>query len=391
MKAKQFNPVGYWKSSEKATSFPLSRQFVWINSPDCVELTDRLLASIESARKVLWVASPFIDDERIVQSLIRARSRRVRVKVVTDIRNNRGRGKQYVTRGFQAEPEEATKFDAHQSCIRELARARISCRSPIHYPHFKLVVADDRIAILSSANLTQNSLGGSLNSSLEVGLAVGRQEQVDQLLLLLSELWSSCPFSLLLNGEDVSIEQHGCGEQVAHVAKTAAQCGLLVNSPRESFFSLTDAIVTAVNQSNREVIFASMSFFDANRVPQLEDAVLAALGRGVQVTAIIRPEHFCKEETRGEYPDPSTNRLVESGLELQGIAGQHAKGLLVDQSDGLIFSANINPYSLTSGLESHHMELGAKLSANNESFTDFAEFMNDLKRAANNRFKLAKN
>jgi len=389
MTAKQITPVGHWKSSDEAASLPWSSQFVLVNSPECVELTDRLLAAIESAKKTLWVASPFIDDDRFVQSLVRAKARRVRIKVITDIRNNRGRGKQYVTRGFQSESEEATKFDAHQSCIRELARARISCRSPTHYPHFKLIVADDRIAMLSSANLTQNSLGGNANSSVEVGLAVDRQDQVDQLLLLLSHLWNSCPFSLILNGNDVSFEQHGSGEQIAAVANVAARQGLLVNSPGEGFFSLTKAIVAAVDNSLSGLIFASMSFFETNLVPQLEDAVLAALARGVQVTAIIRPEHFREEEKNGKYPDPSTKRLIESGLQLRGVTGLHAKGLLGDQSEGLVFSANINPFSLTGGRESNHMEMGLKLTAADECFSDFTGFMNDLKQAANRQLVLA--
>lgn len=389
MKAKQFNPVGHWKSSGEAASLPSSRQSVWTNSPECVELTERLLAAIESAKKTLWVASPFIDDDRIAQALVRAKARRVRIKVITDIRNNRARGKQYVTRGFQAEPEEAKNLDAHQSCIRELARSRISCRSPTHYPHFKLIVADKRTAYLSSANLTKNSLGGNANSSLEVGLAVARREQVEQLLLLLSKLWDSCPFRLILNESDVSIEQHGSGEQIADIANPAAQQGLLVNSPADDFFTLTNAIINAVNKSENELIFVSMSFFDANQVPQLEDAVLAALSRGVRVTTFIRPEHFSKEETRGEYPDPSTKRLIESGMELRGVTGLHAKGLLADQREGLIYSANINPFSLTSGRESNHIEMGLKLTATDACFTDFAGFTNDLKQASNQRFILA--
>ncbi len=389
MDAKQGKPIGEWTSSDEAALLPSYRQSVWFNSRVCAELTQRLLSAIESAKKTLWVASPFIDDDRIVQALIDAKARRVSIKVITDIRNNRGRGKQYLTEGFQSNPEEAKNVDAHQASIRGLARSRISCRSPTHYPHFKLIVVDDRVAYLSSANLTKNSLGGRPNSSFEAGIAVVRHDQVEHLLRLLSQLWSSSPFRLILNEEDVSIEQHGSGEQIADVALAAAQQGLLTNSPGNGHFSLTGAIVNAVDQSKRELIFASMSFFDADKVPQLEDAILAALVREVKVTSIIRPEHFIREETRGEYPDSSTKRLIESGMQLRGVAGLHAKGLLVDQSEGLIFSANINPFSLTSGRESNHIELGLKLTANDDCFADFTLFMKDLKQAANRQFELA--
>lgn len=389
MNAENGKPLGQWTSGDEAGSLPLSRQSLWVNSRECVDLTERLLSAIESAKKTLWVASPFIDDARIVQALKNAKARRVRIKVITDIRNNRGRGKQYLTHGFHTKSVETKNFDSHQKCIRDLARSRISCRSPTHYPHFKLIVADDEIAVMSSANLTKNSLGGNAKSSLEAGLSLVRRDQVEHLVRLLSQLWSSCPFRLILNEKDMSIEQHGSGEQIVDVAVAAAQQGLLVNSPGNGHFSLTDAVVNAVDRSKRELLFASMSFFDADSVPQLEVAVLAALARGVKVTAIIRPEHFSKQEARGEYPDPSTKRLLMSGMRLLGIPGLHAKGLLVDQAEGIIFSANINPFSLTSELESNHIEMGLQLAAADDRSIEFAAFMNDLRRSAQSQFQLA--
>lgn len=368
---------------------PLSHRPVWTNNSECVDLSDRMLELIESAKKTLWIASPFIDDHRIVEAIARAKSRHVRIKVITDIRNNRGRGKQYLTYGFEAKSKEAMKLEAHQACIRELSRSLISCRSPTHYPHFKLIISDKQTALFSSANLTKNSLGGNNDSSLEVGLSTERHDQIDGLLNLLSCLWDSCPFRLILNGADVSIEQRGSGECIASIAKIVAEQGLLVNSPGEEFFSLTDAIVDGINAAKCELTIASMSFFEANRVPRLEEALLKALSRNVRVTAIIRPEHFRKEEERGQYPDTSTRRLIESGMDLRGIAGLHAKGLLFDQSEGLIISANINPYSLTSEVESNHMEIGVKVAEGDACFNSVALFMNELNQAAIQQFVLA--
>lgn len=131
-----------------------------------------------------------------------------------------------------------------------------------------------------------------------------------------------------------------------------------------------------------------MSFFDTSEVPQLESAVSAAWGSGVQVTAIIRFEHFCEAEKKGKYPDPSTKRLIESGMLLRGVVGLHAKGMLVDQSESFIFSANLNPFSITGGYESSHLEMGLKISVDDANFADFARFIKDLRQASNQLFEL---
>ncbi len=388
MKANNLNAIGKWKRSESAGSLPSSRGSVWTNNSDSIELTEQILVLIDSAERSLWIASPFIDDERIVDALQRAKSRRVRVKLITDIRNNRGRGKLYTTRGFQSKPAEANSLEKHQACIRELVRSRISCRSPTHYPHFKLIIADDRRGLLSSANLTGNSLGGKKDCSLEVGITIDCSELVGQFVAVVANLWDSCPFRLLIDGGDVSIEQQGRCEQVASIAELAERKNVLVNSPGENYFSLTNAIVNVVRQSKVELTFISMSFFEPNRVPRLEQALLEALSRNVEITAVVRPEHFRRAEEKGEYPDPSLVKLIKAGLQLRGIAGLHAKGLAVDQSRALIFSANINPYSLTSEFESNHMEMGVSLSKGDDGFESFSEFISDARHAAIQQFVL---
>ncbi len=389
MTSRETTPLGSWNCIAQDSRPPSSRGSLWTNNPKCVDLTDRILALIESAQTNLWVASPVIDDPRIVEALKQAKYRRVRVRVITDIRNNRGRGRLYLTQGFEVKSEEKTKLQAHQACLRELTHALIPCRSPTHYPHLKLVVADNQSGILSSANLTGNSLGGTSKSSLEAGLEFDDKFRIEQLSRVLSTLWNSCPFRMILSEADVSIEQRGSGEKIAEVATDAQAVGLLVNSPGEEFFSLTDAIINGIGASERELTFATMSFFETNRVPRLEEALLAALSRGVLVTTLIRPEHFREAEKRGQFPDVSTKMLIESGMKLRGITGLHAKGLLVDRKEALIFSANINYYSLASELESNHVELGLKLSPSDHSFHCFCQFMSELSQAANQQFVLA--
>ena len=81
--------------------------------------------------------------------------------------------------------------------------------------------------------------------------------------------------------------------------------------------------------------------------------------------------------------------LIENGMKLHGIAGLHAKGLLVDQKEAIIYSANINRFSLTSELESHNMEMGLQIIETDVCFKGFASFMNGLNNSVTHQFVLS--
>lgn len=380
--------IGNWNVSELSASVPRSHGSMLVNHKSCSDLGDRIFDLINSASASLWIASPFIDDPLVVKALISARQRRVRVKVITELKDIRKskRGRLY-TQGFEPSKVSESELKSHRGFIREFARNRIGCRCPKHSPHFKLVITDQNKLIISSANLTANSFGGTASSAFELGAFVDCAEQIGVAETLIQQLWNTCPMRLHLSDNDVSLQQQGGGEEVAAVVDAAANRGLLINSPRENVFTLTDALLKGIKGTSRELIIVSMSFYEANKVPELEEALYDALQRNVKVVAIVRPERFREQEKVGKYPDPSTRRLLEAGLQLKGIHGLHAKGMMFDRTHGMVFSANINPFSLSSG-ETNHIEMGIALASASNNFEHFKKVFLHILTAANHQYFL---
>ena len=57
------------------------------------------------------------------------------------------------------------------------------------------------------------------------------------------------------------------------------------------------------------------------------------------------------------WPDSSTKKLLSEGMGLKEIPHLHAKGIIVDNANMMLMSANFNPYSL-GNLTTSHIELG---------------------------------
>ncbi len=75
----------------------------------------------------------------------------MRVRVLTNVRENSGKGVRYPTRGFDLS-ETGRSLQKHFSALREMTRQRVFCRGLHAHAHAKLVVADDERVVLSSAN-----------------------------------------------------------------------------------------------------------------------------------------------------------------------------------------------------------------------------------------------
>jgi cardiolipin synthase A/B len=104
---------------------------------------DALLSGIFDARRRLWISTPyFVPDEPLLRALILAVRRGVDVRVVVPRRSN------HLTADW-----------AGGSSLRELAREGgiVRCYAPAML-HAKLVLIDEEIAILGSANIDMRSL-----------------------------------------------------------------------------------------------------------------------------------------------------------------------------------------------------------------------------------------
>lgn len=319
-----------------SADLPEGRLFV--NQKGLPSLGRESLRLIGEAGSSIDIINPLVTDQRIVQALTQARGRGVRVRVITELRDNRGDGITYPTRGFEASDTHVLRD--HFEAIRVLAKRRVFLRGLTHYVHAKLLSIDKHAILISSANLTANSLGWGQIASLEAGVRVETPSDVAQWQGAVEALWECCPFRLRLLREDVSLQQEGAADvsQGTLNCETSSGCYMAWSFP-PVLHGIRDQLVNLCDESTRRITLCAMSFYDIDHVPSLYAAVSRALRRGVKVTAIVRPEHFKPEQ----YPDASTLALIDQGLELLGHTGLHAKGVSVD--------------SVTVAIDSHHYVL----------------------------------
>lgn len=359
---------------------PRSEPPIFVGGPHRPDLGEEVLRIVQETTRSLTLVTPLVTEPALVEALLAARRRRVQVRLITEVRENRGDGVHYRTRGFEFDAGVApgkhfagTDVDLkkHFAAIRRLAGELVYCRGPRHYAHAKLLLSDDRVLMVSSANGTPNSLGRGGSPSLEAGARVMDGETVTGWGTALRSLWDACPFRLRVQGRDVSLQQESA------VSLTGAE---LEAAPLASWSyppghrGLRNRLAELVQTAQRRVVLAALTFFETDKIPLLHEALEAALARNVEVMVIVRPEHFPPDR----YPDPSTRRLMERGLRLSGFAGLHAKGILVDDTACGIFSANINPYSLECDLESANIEAGLFERAPLQSLAAYARFLEYL-------------
>jgi len=348
-----------------------------LNGNGRAALGEELLRATTEARRSVSVVNPLLTDHRMLEALIVARKRRIKVKVITELRENRGGGIRFPTRGFEA--ESPANLQEHFRAVRLLAGNLVSCRGLRHYAHAKILLVDEERLILSSANWVPNSLGWGPRPALEAGVYIDRLDLAATWAGAFGQLWEACPFRLRQQDRDLSLQQ----ERVRELAPGDLECAG-VGGVRMSWTfppshrGLRDLLVGLVQQAQKRLILAAMSFFDVEAVSGLQEALVGALCRGVRVTVIVRPEEFRSDQ----YPDPSTRRLVQQGLRLLGIEGLHAKGVLVDRFACALFSANFNPYSLDSNADSAHVECGLCETGGLSLLLPYANFLEHLEQQA---------
>lgn len=345
-----------WRKRENAGSSLQPRQVggrVFVNSPDRATLGEEILRSINSARRSILIINPLITDERLIQQILAARERGVRVKIITELRENRGTGIRYPTLGFEVDA--GVDLKEHFMAIRRVTTNRVVCRGLRYYTHSKVLIVDNEQLILSSANGTSNSLGWGSQPSIEAGVSIHEPSVVSKIAAVIGQVWEQCPFRFHLLENDISLQESAVDTQVDFPLDVAIDhdSHVVWSNPPHGM-ALRNSLVRLIHQANESITCAALSFYDTNKIDTLHNALLGALERGVRVTVLVRPEHFRADQ----YPDLSTKTLLEKGMLLLGVSALHAKGIVVDNAACAIFSGNINPFSLESQAVSAQVEIG---------------------------------
>ena len=332
------------------------------------ELGDTIIQMIETASKHIYIINPLIYDARLTRAITNARNRRVRVKLITNLRKRTGDKATYPTKGFDA----TNKKQLHEQyrAPRALAEHGVLCKETLFSPHAKLFIADSQSAIICSANGNSNSLGWGNEVSIEAGMKITDKDVLTEVLQGWAALWQQCPFTLHNLDGTFTLEESNRSKSVAWPLSQSSHDRLFWSVPTQ-IHSLLDTITKKVNAAKNDIIFVVFSFYDLDKMVDLNNALLSALERGVRVRVVVRPDVHALTK----FPDPNTIMLMRQGLEVLAYPGMHAKGLVIDDTYCGIFSANINPYSLSSDLDSANVEIGYFEDCHSNSMHEFARWI----------------
>lgn len=331
----------------------------------------------------LRIISPVIDDNEIVKLIHEARNRGVVVRVLTTLNDRHGIG----TRGWDS----SQNINAHETSIRTIAQTGVLLRSPLTTPHGKLIHLSGMSAIFGSMNLTTSSLRGD---SLESGILIQAKDTLSNLETAFDHIWNrSCFYMKHNQNGDITVEERNTPAGIDPPEMTARD-GTIVLIAEPGLSSTCNHLTELVNGAQRNITLVAMSLYETNKIPQLGDALLSALKREVSVHAVVRQEHFQRQEQRGEYPDAGTRELIRNGMKLCGIKGLHAKGFLIDDIWCGIQSANFNPFSLDTRLDACNGRDGCNVElfmighTAQEPMRSYAGFLSALVKNATHLMKL---
>lgn len=322
---------------------------------------------INTAKSSIQIISPVIESEQIFHVLSEANQRGVYLQIITSLLDRNGKIK---TSGDK-------QFSLLKLPGQKLAALGASVRATKNVPHAKIVVIDKSIVLFMSANLNDNSLGTGNTNALETCILLHNSSIIDSFIHLFDDIWDSAQYVQATDRNSIFIAQNN-GKPLTNIPSTVEednQC-LIFSCPQN--LALEKTIIKIINEAKHQVILIAMSFYDMEQVHDLYDTILDLLSKNIAITLLVRTgiEQF----SESEWPDESTNRLVDAGLQIIEIPHLHAKGVIVDEHLVLAMSANFNPFSL-GNTPTSHIECGLLTNSNTPWARDFISFAKDLIKA----------
>lgn len=305
---------------------------------------DLLRTLADNARRRLFLASHIILDDEVPRILGNARDRGVSVRLFTQLGYREESGLRIKTLGLDGQYTGAD-LARHDKTVRLLTQQGIQIQSGPIFSHIKLWVADGRIAVAGSANLTTNSLGTERGGAIELMQAFDG-ELATALSTVANWLWDgsalSCDYDTR-SGFRIS-------ERLGTSSPPPQHPGVIVGVPGHGY-PILDAFRAAIQRAERSILLVTMSAYRWHELPGFEAAVADALSRGVAVTLARR----APEERFSECP--SIAEMLRRGLRVIDVPGLHAKGIVIDDAWTALFTGNLNPFSLAGSKPTDHVEL----------------------------------
>jgi len=301
-----------------------------------------LMAILDTAQEKIFVATLYLSDTQVRQALLNAADRLRGGVYVLSALDDKGLDEAINKVEDDTEIDKQTEYRN----FRELTRHGIYVRG---YPglHAKYVVVDDRVALVSSANLVTRSF----NKIGENGVVVIEPAAVTSLARLFGRLWQESPWEMPPDAKHYAVEE---SREVGSRIRINTPAG---NGPVWTYsdqLTIQAAIYDIIEQAESDLILATYSIANMTHgLPRmvahpelLFEPVCRAIERGVRVRMLLRG----RNQVRASRIEATA--FAEAGVEIYADQLNHAKGVVADGRRGAVFSANFETdHGLTGGIE----------------------------------------
>lgn len=309
-------------------------------------IKEAALELLAAARHKVFVASFRIGDTDLLKALYDAVDRLHGGVYVISALDERS-----LRKGLQTEDADAPGADdirAQNKRFEDMTSRGISVRGHENF-HAKFLIVDDRVALVSSANLETSALTDTENRGAtgENGFVVSDRNEVLRLARYFTRLWHDCTYEMP-PGQDHTVQDRTASPSPCQVP--VAETGL---SPRviwtyDGELGIRDTIHDIIDRARHTLLLASFSLNGVVEHPELLLAPLerAILAHRLQVSLLVR--------ARNNHPSTrhGASALAALGVHIHADSLTHAKAAISDERHGALFSANFDAdHGLLSGAE----------------------------------------
>lgn len=272
-------------------------------------------------------------------------------------------------------------FDSHLQILKELHKAGAFIKG-YENAHGKVLIVDDKKALITSANYTYNSF----TKNVEIGLVIDDQTQLSILKQWFNYVWKYVANNILTtNGEFRGYKTH---EPMNHIVKPISTSNIYWTYRKNKAFSeqflLKNKIKEMIKKAKRSIIILTYSFDDLNEIEkegkELRDILKKAINNNIKVELIttVEAKQWQSQQIKSKYAIINTFHEDLHKLTIKACSNMHAKLLLIDNNELVIFTGNLDRFLFNSS----SLDIGV-VSREREIIQEAIKFLNLLREKTN--------
>jgi len=304
-----------WKSTEQSN-------LSVFESGEQKTLFYKIINAIDKAQGFICLQSFLIQDSAIIDSLLKAVERKVKVFVLSSAEAR-----------LKDRIEEETDFIKanYIQLIDKKFKNYFVHRTAENF-HAKYILIDPKTnpkGFICTNNFTEN--GFAKNPELAVEL--NKEQCEDIFKVFVYHFWEHSTDEQTATTEFEKVKP-------ANKFSLSKLNNILLTSPNSELNTLNEALNKAVKNAKKSISFST---FQLDKNTELIKTILEKMKQGIEVTLFCRP-------TEKQFNEQLKN-LLDAGVQIYFHSLIHAKSLLIDENSGFVFTANLTDNGLEKGLE----------------------------------------